>query len=109
MNFGNGGGYAPAPASIEEVVPVRERCPTQSGQRIEDAAELALDRILSRWLYETRMRRSSVYRPLHLSIGLRSSTPNVDDVPVDATVSIDTFVQLLRLQAFCVIANVHHA
>jgi hypothetical protein len=30
-------------------------------------------------------------------------------VPVDAMVSIDTFVQLFRLQAFCVIANVHHA
>ena len=45
------------------------------------------------------MRHPSVHRrPLHLSIGLRSSTPNVDDIPGDATVSIDTFVQLLRLQ-----------
>jgi hypothetical protein len=30
-------------------------------------------------------------------------------VPVDAMVSIDTFVQLFRLQTFCVIADVHHA
>ena len=30
-------------------------------------------------------------------------------VPVDAMVPIDTFVQLFRLQAFCVIADVHHA
>jgi hypothetical protein len=30
-------------------------------------------------------------------------------VPVDAMVSIDTFVQLFLPQAFCVIANVHHS
>jgi hypothetical protein len=30
-------------------------------------------------------------------------------VPVDAMVSIDTFVQLFRLQAFCVTADAHHA
>ena len=109
VNFGNGAVYVTAPGLVEEVVPVRECCPMQYGQRINDASELALDGILSRWLYETRMRHPSVHRPLHLSIGLRSSTPNVDDVPGDATVSIDTFVQLLRLQSFCVIANVHHA
>ena len=31
------------------------------------------------------------------------------DIPVDAMVSIDTFVQLFRLASFCVIASVQHA